>query len=163
MTQVLGATSALFFRDRDLFIHDGSKLRRFRVSAPAQAGLFLILMMLVGWASFATAQLIARPHGARGLSAATEARARQIEQRQALIEAMLSGQKVDPALIKAAARAGSVTDGGPFARVEQQQLQQAALVAEALDTRYQVTAAELKKLGITPARVGTTEGVVGPF
>ena len=44
---------------------------------------------------------------------------------------------------------------------EQQQFQQAALVAQALDVRYQVTAAELKKLGITPARVGG--GVGGPF
>jgi murein DD-endopeptidase MepM/ murein hydrolase activator NlpD len=163
MTQVLGATSALFFRDRDLFIHDGSKLRRFRVSAPVQAALFLILMMLVGWASFATAQLITRPHGAMGMSAATEARARQIEQRQALIEAMLSGQKVDPALIQAAIQAGSVANGGPFDRVEQQQLQQATLVAQALDVRYQVTASELKKLGITPARVGSSGGVGGPF
>ena len=40
-------------------------------------------------------------------------------------------------------------------------MQQAALVAQALDVRYQVTAAELKKLGLTPARV--TDGVGGPF
>ena len=50
MTQVLAATTALF-RDRDLFIHDGSKLRRFRVSAPVQAVLFVILLALVAWAS----------------------------------------------------------------------------------------------------------------
>ena len=48
MTQVLAATSTLF-RDRDLFIHDGSKLRRFRVSAPFQAFLFVILLGLVAW------------------------------------------------------------------------------------------------------------------
>jgi murein DD-endopeptidase MepM/ murein hydrolase activator NlpD len=36
------------------------------------------------------------------------------------------------------------------------------LVAKALDVRYQVTAAELKKLGISPARVGAG-GVGGPF
>src|SRR3954447_10157139 len=102
MTQALGATTALF-RDRDLFIHDGSKLRRFRVSAPVQAVLFLILLMLVGWASFATAQLVTRPHGIGGLTAATEARARMIEQRQAIIEAALSGQKVDPQVLAAAA------------------------------------------------------------
>ena len=35
MTQVLAGTTALF-RDRDLFVHDGTKLRRFRVSAPVQ-------------------------------------------------------------------------------------------------------------------------------
>src|SRR4051812_4354881 len=91
MTQVLAATSTLF-RDRDLFIHDGSKLRRFRVSALVQAILFVILLTLVAWASYATARLITHPHGAIGLSAATEARARMIEQRQALIEAALSGQ-----------------------------------------------------------------------
>jgi murein DD-endopeptidase MepM/ murein hydrolase activator NlpD len=161
MTQVLAAANTLF-RDRDFFIHDGSRLRRFRVSAPVQAVFFLILMMLVAWASFATARLITRPHGIVGISAATEARARQIEQRQALIEAMLSGQKVDPALIQAAAQAGSVA-AGPLARVEQAQLQQAALVAQALDVRYQVTASELKKLGIAPARVGSNDGVGGPF
>ena len=48
MTQVLAATTGLF-RDRDLFIHDGSKLRRFRVSAPLQAVLFIALLGLVGW------------------------------------------------------------------------------------------------------------------
>ena len=159
MTQVLAATGALF-RDRELFVHDGSKLRRFRVSAPVQGFLFLILMGLVAWSAFATVRMILRPQ-AVSLSAATEARARQIEQRQAIIEALLSGQKVDPALIQAAANSDRVVADGPLARVEQQQFQQAALVAQALDVRYQVTAAELKKLGINPARVGG--GVGGPF
>lgn len=159
MTAVLAATA--LFRDRDLFVHDGSRLRRFRVSAPVQAVLFIVLLTLVGWASFATAQLLTRPHSL-GISAATEARARQIEQRQALIEAALSGQKIDPQLIAAAA-GGRIAKDGPLARVEQQQLEQAALVAQALDVRYQVTSAELKRLGISPARVGSRDGVGGPF
>jgi murein DD-endopeptidase MepM/ murein hydrolase activator NlpD len=164
MTQVLAATTG-FFRDRDLFVHDGSRLRRFRVSAPFQAVLFLIVLGLVAWASYATASLLVRPNGVSlaSLSAATEARARQLEQRQALIEAALSGAKIDPALMQAAAAAGPVARGGPLAQVEQQQLAQAALVAKALDVRYQVTAAELKRLGITPARVGGPNGVGGPF
>ena len=83
------------FRDRDLFIHDGSKLRRFRVSAPVQAVLFIVLLGLVAWASYATARLVSRPDAISSLPAATEARARTIEQRQALIEAALSGQKID--------------------------------------------------------------------
>jgi murein DD-endopeptidase MepM/ murein hydrolase activator NlpD len=165
MAQVLAVTTGLF-RDRDLFVHDGSKLRRFRISAPLQAVFFVVLLGLVAWASYATARLIARPHmsasAAMSLPAATEARARMIEQRQALIEAALSGQKIDPELIAAAA-AGQIAKDGPLARVEQQQLQQAALVAKALDVRYQVTAAELKRLGITPARVGSNGGVGGPF
>jgi len=139
-------------------------MRRFRVSAPVQAFFFIILMLLVGWASFATARLISRPHSAGiGLSAATEARARQIEQRQALIEAAFKGESVDPALLAAAASDGDVVGDGPLGRVERRQLEQAALAAAALDVRYKVTAAELKKLGITPARVGSDGGVGGPF
>ena len=163
MAQVLAAAHT-FFRDRDFFIHDGSHMRRFRVSAPVQAFFFIILMLLVGWASFATARLISRPHSAGiGLSAATEARARQIEQRQALIEAAFKGESVDPALLAAAASDGDVVGDGPLGRVERRQLEQAALAAAALDVRYKVTAAELKKLGITPARVGSDGGVGGPF
>src|SRR5947199_4205301 len=94
MTQVLAVTSGLF-RDRDLFIHDGSKLRRFRISAPLQAVFFIALLGLVGWASYATAQLMTRPRLATvatpSLPAATEARARLIEQRQAIIENALAG------------------------------------------------------------------------
>jgi murein DD-endopeptidase MepM/ murein hydrolase activator NlpD len=160
MTAVLAATT--LFRDRDLFVHDGSKLRRFRVSAPVQAALFIVLLGLVGWASYATAQLLANPRGVTSLSAATEARARQLEQRQALIEAALSGQKIDPQLVAAAA-GGRLVKDGPLARVEQQQLEQAALVAKALDVRYQVTAAELQRLGISPARVNGPQGQGGPF
>ena len=163
MTQVLAAANNLF-RDRDLFVHDGSKLRRFRVSAPVQAVLFAILLMFIAWASFATARFLSPPTGQKlaSLSAATEARARMIEQRQALIEAALSGQHIDPAMIEAAAKGGRLAENGPLARVEQAQLQQAALVAKALDVRYQVTAAELKKLGLAPPQAGV-EGVGGPF
>jgi murein DD-endopeptidase MepM/ murein hydrolase activator NlpD len=160
MTQALGAASRLF-RDRDLFVHDGSKLRRFRISAPVQACLFVIFLTMVGWSAFATARLVTRPHSL-SLSAATEARARMIEQRQALIEAALTGGKIDPAFA-AAANSGRLAKDGPLARVEQQQLEQAALVAKALDVRYQVTAAELQRLGISPARVGSPDGVGGPF
>jgi len=165
MALVSAATTSLF-RDRDLFIHDGSKLRRFRISAPLQAVFFMLLLGLVGWASYATVRLVARPSlGTTTLSlpAATEARARMIEQRQALIEAALAGQRIEPQLVAAAANGSRLAMNGPLARVEQQQLEQAALVAKALDVRYQVTAAELKRLGISPARVGTNEGVGGPF
>jgi murein DD-endopeptidase MepM/ murein hydrolase activator NlpD len=131
-----------------------------------QAFLFLVLMVLVGWSGYAAARLIttSAPQVPQvlSLSDATEARARKIEQRQALIEAMLSGQKVDPRLIAAAAQSGSVAANGALARVEQAQFEQAALVAKALDVRYQVTAAELKRLGLTPARVGAG-GVGGPL
>jgi murein DD-endopeptidase MepM/ murein hydrolase activator NlpD len=160
MTQVLAGTTALF-RDRDLFVHDGTRLRRFRVSAPVQAVLFVVLLCLVGWASYATARLIVRPRVA--ISAATDARTRVLEQRQALIEKALAGQTIDPSMIQAAASSGRIAKEGALARLEQQQLQQAAQVAQALDVRYQVTASELKRLGIKPAAAGQPSGVGGPF
>ena len=159
MAQVLAATIP-FFRDRDLFVHDGSKLRRFRISAPVQAFFFLTLMALVAWSGYAAARVVTSGPQALSLSDATEARARKIEQRQALIEAIVTGQAIDEATVAAAAAGGRASDKGPLARVEEAQLQQAALIAQALDTRYQTTAAQLKKLGLTPSRVG---GVGGPF
>jgi hypothetical protein len=90
-------------------------------------------------------------------------RARLLEQRQALIEAALTGQKIDASMIEAAATRGRLAKDGPLARVEQQQLEQAALVARALDVRYQVSTAELKKLGINPPAAGQPAGVGGPF
>ena len=162
MAHGLTAMNGLF-RDRDLFIHDGTKLRRFRISAPIQAALFVVLLGLVAWASFATAKFLTRPIGFSSLSAATEARARQIEQRQAIIEAALRGEEIDAAALAAAASTGEIVDDGPLARVERHQFKQAALAAAALDVRYQLTAAELKRLGLTPAKVDTYDGVGGPF
>ena len=161
MAHALAATPALsFFRDRDLFIHDGTKLRRFRLSAPVQAFFFVVMMALVAWSGFAAAKMIASGPQALSLSDATEARAQKIEQRQALIEAILTGQKIDESAVAAAAAGGRATNAGPLARVENAQLEQAALIARALDVRYQTTAAELKKLGLTPSRVAA---VGGPF
>jgi len=159
MTQVLAATSALF-RDRDLFIHDGKKLRRLRISASVQAALVIFFFGLVALAGYATGRLIA-PHGA---VPAADARTRVLEQRQALIEAALTGQKIDPTMIQAAVNSGRLANVGQLARIEQQQLEQAALVAKALDVRYKVSTAELEKLGIKPAAAGQAgAGVGGPF
>src|SRR5215207_5745873 len=159
MAQALAATLP-FFRDRDLFVHDGTKLRRFRLSAPVQTFFFLVLMLLVGWSGYAAARLIVPGTQIASASDAFEARARKIEQRQALIEAIVTGQRIDEAAIVAAAAGGRAAKAGPLARVENAQLAQAALLARALDVRYQTTAAELRKLGLTPSRVAA---LGGPF
>ena len=160
MTAVL-AISQKLFRNRDVFVHDGSTLRRLRLSAPLQMMFLAAIFALVAFSGFSMAKLLTGQSAAvaPALPSATEARARQIEQRQALIEAALSGRKLDASALAAAD--GSVGIG-PLARVETAQLQQAVLVARALDVRYQVTAAELQRLGLTPARLGQT-GEGGPF
>ena len=158
MAQVLAAKTSLF-RDRDLFVHDGTKLRRFRLSANIQAAFFVVLMALVGWSGYAAVRMILAGPAPLSLSEMTEARAQKIELRQALIEAIVTGQNIDEAALAAAATGGE-TANGPLARVEQAQLAQASLIARALDVRYQTTAAELQKLGLTASRVGA---VGGPF
>nr|WP_294168307.1 M23 family metallopeptidase [uncultured Sphingomonas sp.] len=154
-------------RSRDLFLHDGARLRRVRLSAPVQAIFLVALLLLVGWCAYATARLAAgKPIAVTRVLAAPagnlEQRARLIEQRQAVIEAMLVGERVDPALLSAAAKSAALAAGGPLGQLEAAQVKQAAMVAQALEARYQLTAEELKKLGLTPARVGV-EGVGGPY
>jgi murein DD-endopeptidase MepM/ murein hydrolase activator NlpD len=133
MTQVLAATGALF-RDRDLFVHDGSKLRRFRISAPVQAVFFMVLMGLVAWSSYATARFVtvapALPtvptassddYSARvaKLAAETDRRVQAIEQRQLALAAALQSQDIDEATLRRLgfypAKAGETGGvGGPF-------------------------------------------------
>ena len=88
MTQVLAAASGVF-RDRDLFIHDGSKLRRFRISAPLQAVFFVITVALVAWASYATARLMTQT---RPAAAVTPVREKGVDARRALLGRPAPGQ-----------------------------------------------------------------------
>jgi murein DD-endopeptidase MepM/ murein hydrolase activator NlpD len=164
MAYALTAPNGLL-RSRDLFLHDGARLRRIRLSAPVQAAFLVALLMLVGWCAYATAQLAARQPALAPVAASgnqLEERARLIEQRQAVIEAMLVGEQVDPALLSAAAKSAALAGAGPLGTLEAAQVKQAAMVAQALEARYQLTAEELKKLGLTPARVGAA-GAGGPY
>ena len=153
--------SKMLLRDRELFVHDGATLRRIRLSAPVQALFLALLVTLVAFSGYSGARLLTgttvQP---AAMSDASEARARRIEQRQAIIEAALAGRRIGGATIDSTNGTPGAT--GALARVETAQLAQAALVARALDVRYQVTTAELKRLGLTPARLGQT-GTGGPF
>jgi len=129
MTQATFATAKLF-RDRDFFVHDGSHLRRLRLSAPVQMGMLVATLLLLCWSVFVTARLIFAPApiapsatsisgDIARLAAATEARVAQIEQRQQVLAAMLSGAKVDPAVIAKLgytipADGKLMAQGGPF-------------------------------------------------
>ena len=89
-------------RSRDLFVHDGARLRRFRLSAPFQLVLLAVAALLVGWSAFATARMLRADPVVTVAAAPTgtiEQRARLLEKRQAVIEALLVGGKVDPALL----------------------------------------------------------------
>ncbi|MCL6741092.1 M23 family metallopeptidase [Sphingomonas sp. RB56-2] len=128
MTQAAIATKRLF-QTRDLFVHDGNHLRRLRVSAPVQMTMLLVMVLLFAWSAYSAIRLFISPSisataapaavssDIARLAAATEARVHQIEERQKILAAMISGQKVDPAVI---AKLGYVdalgqgAQGGPF-------------------------------------------------
>ena len=113
MTQVLAAATGLF-RDRDFFVHDGAKLRRFRISATAQIVGFAILFSLVAWSSYAVGRLITSAPAIASkivagenysaqlaeLTAETERRVQLIEQRQLALAAALADEDIDPASLK---------------------------------------------------------------
>ncbi len=156
-------TTTGLFRSRDFFVHDGSHLRRIRLSTPVQALFAMLLAVLVGWSAFATARMIggspvtvtAGSGDLASLAAATELRARQIEQRQALLAAMLAGEEIDPSILPATAELAPLPAelAARLAGVEDATSQQVVAAARALDARYTATAAELKKLGISPKRL----------
>jgi len=133
MSTVLTVTSGLF-RDRDFFVHDGTQLRRFRLSANLQIVFFLSLMALVAWSSYAFARFmtpVSNPAAAAAVSssgaysaevaklaAETERRVQVIEQRQLALAAALAGENVDAATLQRLgfypAKAGHQGQGGPF-------------------------------------------------
>lgn len=127
MTSLLTATSFVL-KDRDLFVHDGSKLRRFRLSAPVQAFLLVLTVALVLWSSYATARLMTaktvtvmapaadQSADIAALAAETERRVQQIEQRQIALAAALEGEDLDAASLRRLGFYPSDEDarGGPF-------------------------------------------------
>ena len=97
MTNLLAAPGALF-RDKDLFVHDGTKLRRLRVSWRAQALFAAFIGVLVAFSTFSVIRFLnpapteTVPSQVSAemirLAAATEQRVNEIEHRQQLLAAM---------------------------------------------------------------------------
>ena len=132
MTKVLAAASGLF-RDRDFFVHDGTQLRRFRLSASVQIVFAAALLTLVGWSSYAVARILTPAPVAIAaqvsstadyaakvaqLAAETERRVKLIEDRQLALAAALANEDIDQATLRRMGfyppQAGHEGRGGPF-------------------------------------------------
>ena len=130
MVTVLTATSGLF-RDRDFFVHDGTQLRRFRLSASIQVVAIAALLALVAWSSYAVARFLTPAPVAAAqassdeysaqiaqLTAETERRVQIIEQRQKALAAALASENIDKATLErlgfTSPQAGQEGRGGPF-------------------------------------------------
>jgi murein DD-endopeptidase MepM/ murein hydrolase activator NlpD len=131
MTKVLAAASGLF-RDRDFFVHDGSQLRRFRLSASIQIVFAAALLTLVGWSSYAVARILTPAPVAivaqvsstidytakvAQLAAETERRVKLLEDRQLALAAALANEDIDQATLRRMGfyppQAGHEGRGGP--------------------------------------------------
>jgi murein DD-endopeptidase MepM/ murein hydrolase activator NlpD len=132
MATVLTATSGLF-RDRDFFVHDGTQLRRFRLSASIQIVAFTVLFALVAWSSYAVARFLtpapivaaiqtasSEDYSAQvaQLTAETERRVKLIEERQMALAAALASENIDKSTLRRLGfyppQAGAIGRGGPF-------------------------------------------------
>jgi murein DD-endopeptidase MepM/ murein hydrolase activator NlpD len=116
------------FRDRELFLHDGNHLRKVRLSAPVQVMMLVLTALLLSWSTFTTVRMFTAPAVSVSaapnieiarLAAATESRVRQIEERQRILTAMMTGEKVAPETIaKLGYHLPTATEalavGGPF-------------------------------------------------
>jgi murein DD-endopeptidase MepM/ murein hydrolase activator NlpD len=132
MATVLTATSGLF-KDRDFFVHDGTQLRRFRLSASVQIVVLAVLFALVAWSSYAVARFLtpapivaaiqtasSEDYSAQvaQLTAETERRVKLIEERQMALAAALASENIDKSTLRRLGfyppQAGVTGRGGPF-------------------------------------------------
>ena len=58
--------TAKLFQTRDLFVHDGSHLRRLRLSTPAQMAMLFAIVVLLTWSAYSAFRLflVPVPHAA---------------------------------------------------------------------------------------------------
>lgn len=178
------------FRARDLFLHDGASLRRVHLSARAQAIGASVASATIGLSLFATAQIAgaapmitaALAHDTQvsqmqhkvaamqadlaGLKVEAAAHAARVDQKQAFLAAILTGEgsPVMPAsATDTTTMAAPVT--APLQAVESRQTVMAAQVMAIVDARYAATTASFRKMGITPrqAKGRTVSAMGGPF
>ena len=185
------------FKTRDFIFHDGRDLRRFSIGGNTQAALAGVAGVTlcfsaygVGHVAVAAVQLsgvletpaspevkvaqlqtklVKMQANLAAVKHAAEVHAARVEQRQALITAVLEGKKggklilgndtIDP---ETAAIAADVV--APFKRVEQRQLSMAVKAKALVEQRYALAAYHVRKLGIAPERfVARGLAMGGPY
>ena len=172
------------FKPRDIFLHDGKSLRRFTIGRRVQIAATSAVAGLLAWSGYATVQyatamtsdvatmqrqVAEMQQDVEAIRTAAAQRAQVLEQRQAFLQAMLSGE-ADPAevarLLPAAAQtAENIEDprvAAEYEQVDGMQLMLAAQADAATRQRYHRTATAVRRLGIDPRRLAAG-GVGGPF
>jgi murein DD-endopeptidase MepM/ murein hydrolase activator NlpD len=191
----LGTRFRKFFTTRDFIFHDGRDLRRFSIAGRTQALLAGVAAVTVLFSGYGVSQAMAGAIAVSGVSAvpgspeaqvasmraqvaqmqadvaaakeAVKLQAVRVEQRQALISAVLSG-KADPVTLdKVALQAAPETSAvaaemlAPLREVEQRQTALAGKARVAGEARYQQTASHFRRLGLAPERYIRVSGAMG--
>jgi murein DD-endopeptidase MepM/ murein hydrolase activator NlpD len=192
----LGQKFRSFFTTRDVIFHDGRDLRRFSVGGRSQALFAGAAMVTVLFSGYGVSQAMAGAMSLTGAAAgspeaqvaqmrlevsrmkadvaaakeAAKLHAARIEQRQAMLNAIVSGKGdravLDRAIPAAPARTSALTSEvtAPLRRIEARQIMLAGKVRAVGEARYQLLAGQLRKLGLSSARfVKTGAAMGGPY
>ncbi|WP_404333715.1 M23 family metallopeptidase [Sphingomonas sp. MMS12-HWE2-04] len=186
-----------FFTTRDFIFHDGRDLRRFSVAGRTQAMMAGIAAVTVLFSGYGVAQAMAGAIAVSGVSAvpgspeaqvakmraevaqmqadfaaakqAAKLHAARVDQRQALIAAVLVGKAnasaIDAAVVQGTPRTSAVGDEvlAPLRQVEARQLALAGQARIAGEARFQRTASQFRRLGLSPERYVVSGAMGGPY
>ncbi|WP_375397663.1 M23 family metallopeptidase [uncultured Sphingomonas sp.] len=174
-----------FFRTRDFIFHDGRDLRGFSIAGRTQAALAVSGAIMLSFSAYGVAQAgvnavaltgmtdTARSSEARvarmeatvaamqsrvaQIKRAATAHARRVEQRQAVLAAVLAGKApADVALeqvsLDRSADAAAADIVAPLAKLERSQVGLAIKARAATERRYAEAVARMRSLGIAPER-----------
>ncbi|MGY2735168.1 M23 family metallopeptidase [Sphingomonas sp. UYP23] len=187
-----------YFKTRDFIFHDGRDLKRFSLGGRAQAMMAGVAGVTLCFSAYGVAQAAVGAAAMSGIvdaplspeakvaqmrvrvskmqadvatiKAAAQAHAARIDQRQALLVAVVSGKgdvaaltkptpTIDP---KADALAADVV--APLKKVEQQQVAVAVQARRVVDQRFAKAVAHVRSLGLNPARIVARQPAMGgPF
>jgi murein DD-endopeptidase MepM/ murein hydrolase activator NlpD len=169
-----------FFRPRDIFLHDGTSLRRLRIGSKVQMAAVFAAFVLLAWSTFATigtiaamnsdvarmqAQLTSMEQDVAAMREQTRTHAALLERRQAFLASILTGnasaQQV--AAMMPGQDAGHSPATEAYARVDAMQEQLAERARTLATARYNATVQQLRGIGFDPATVvDAYQGMGGP-
>jgi murein DD-endopeptidase MepM/ murein hydrolase activator NlpD len=181
----LGQRFRQAFKPRDLFLHDGRSLRRFRIGTRVQLAATATLTAVVGWSGYATAQYVITSNGdvahmqaqiaemeqdVAAIRTAADERAELLEQRHRLLASVVSGdvtpeqaEALLPASAEAPANEAEQQMSEAYSEVDGMQLMLAAQADRATRQRIDRTSAAVRNLGLDPQRLMVRyRGVGGP-
>lgn len=183
------------FKTRDLILHDGRDLRRLSLGSRTQAAMAGAAGVALCFCAFGVAnaavmavqmsgvlvppqsaeakvvalqtKLAALQENVVAIKRATAAHAARIEQRQALMTAVLTGKKpaelaLAPPVLDAKTASLAADALKPFAKIENRQAAMAARVRLVAEERYAHALGKFRRLGIAPERL-VSGGVGGPY